>query len=208
MSLRDYHKGDRYSTFCILRFTYLTWSNLRKLNLPAFQYDDRPAGLLSYPIENPYLGLNYKAWNLPTNATAAVPVSVGGLEIHSLPNQLLTARDIQLLAGTPSFTVVPPYKDFIPLDFWFGCVARTMQGAVELATNCTVTITGYAAKTGQKVAVTNFTFTPPLDPIGKVPMIHVVLPESFHVPLLKVTMIQTGVINSLWIDDMAYNIIK
>ena len=83
-----------------------------------------------------------------------------------------------------------------------------MQGAVELATECTVTITGFAANNDQKVAVTNFTFTPPLDPIGKVPMIHVELPESFHVPLFKVTMIQTGVLNSLWIDDMAYNIAK
>lgn len=83
-----------------------------------------------------------------------------------------------------------------------------MQGAVMLAAQCTVTVAGFAAKDGQEVAVASFTFTPPPKPIEQVPMIHAVLPDSFHVPLYNVTMIQTGLTNSLWIDNLVYYITK
>lgn len=135
------------------------------------------------------------------------PVSVGGLETHSPQVFLLTAFDVQDTAGkTPSFTVAPPYKSFSPLDFWFGCVGRTMEGTVQLATQCTITVAGFAEKDGQEIAVPNFTFTPPVSPIAKVPMIYAVLPDSFHVPLYNVTIIQSDLINSLWIDNLVYNI--
>lgn len=162
---------------------------------------------MGVPIENPYLGLNYQAWNVPNTIGVTVPVRVGGLATHSQLNQLITTADIQLTAGTPSFTVASPYKIFSPLDFWFGCVARLMQGTAMLATQCTITVSGFA-KGGQEVATASFTFTPPFNPIGQVPMINAIQPDSFHVPLYNVTIIQTGEINSLWVDNLVYLITK
>lgn len=81
-----------------------------------------------------------------------------------------------------------------------------MEGTVQLAAQCTITIAGFAIKDGQEVGVASFTFAPPLNLLGKVPMIHAVLPDSFHVPLYNVTIIRSGLINSLWIDNLVYNI--
>lgn len=81
-----------------------------------------------------------------------------------------------------------------------------MEGTVVLATECTITVAGSATKNGQKVAITNFNFTPPFKPIEKVSMICAELPDSFHVPLYNVMIIQTGIINSLWIDDFTYTL--
>ena len=83
-----------------------------------------------------------------------------------------------------------------------------MEGTVGLATQCTVTVAGFAKKGGQEVAIASYTFSPPPNPVGQVAMIHAVLPDSFHVPLYNVTMIQSGTTNSLWIDNMIYNITK
>ena len=77
-----------------------------------------------------------------------------------------------------------------------------------MATQCTVTVAGFKASGGQEVAVASFTFTPPENSLGQVPMIHAVLPDLFHTPLYNVTMIEDGELNSIWIGDFTYNVVK
>ena len=60
-------------------------------------------------------------------------VAVGGVANESLPNDALTAIDVQLTNGTPSFSVAKPYKSFSLLDFFFGCVVRTDEGTLGVA---------------------------------------------------------------------------
>ena len=102
-------------------------------------------------------------------------------------------------------TVVPPYKSFSPSDFWFGCVQRLRQSVVGLAAQCTINVAGFNAN-GQEVASAVYTFTPALDPTGQASMIHAILPDTFHVPLSKMTMIEDGLTSSLWIDNLIYDI--
>ena len=52
-----------------------------------------------------------------------------------------------------------------------------------MATQCTVTVDGFV-KSGQEKIVASYTFTPPV-------MMHAVLPDSFHGPLVNVTIIET-----------------
>ena len=69
-----------------------------------------------------YKNLTYNAW------------VVGGVASESQPNVALTAADQQSLHGTPSFSVAKPFKSFSPLDFYFGCVVRTDEGVLGVAT--------------------------------------------------------------------------
>lgn len=82
-----------------------------------------------------------------------------------------------------------------------------MEGTVLVAAQCIVTVDGFV-KSGQEVALASFTFTPSLDPVSRVTMIHAVLPNTFNVPLNNATMTQTRTITSFWIDNLVYNAIK
>ena len=57
---------------------------------------------------------------------------------------------------------------------------------MDVAVQCTIFLGGFRG--GQQVAVSQFTFTPPLDAVD-VPMIHAVLPDTF-MALDNVTIIQ------------------
>lgn len=88
----------------------------------VWRQNTRPS---SRPDREPLSRSQLPSMEHPHNIDPLGPVSVGGLQIHSPKVYLLTAVDVQLTAGTPSFTVAPSDKSFSPLDFWFGCVART-----------------------------------------------------------------------------------
>lgn len=61
-------------------------------------------------------------------------MAVGGVAAESPPNTALTAADVQLTNGTPSFTIAKPYKSFSFFDFYFGCVVRSDEGVLGVAT--------------------------------------------------------------------------
>ena len=97
------------------------------------QYDDLTA---TVGIESPigtYKYLTYNAWVIGGSTTPGV--AVGGVADQSPPNAALTAADVQLKNGTPSFAIAKPYKSYSLFDFYFGCVVRTDEGTVGAATS-------------------------------------------------------------------------
>ena len=131
---------------------------------------------------------------------------MGGLASTSPPNRALTSSDIQLLSGTASFAVAPPYKSLGLLDFFFGCTARTGERAVVVASQCSITVAGFVRGNNQEVALASFTFTPPVSPVAPVPMIHAVLPSTFHKSLYNVTLVQNNPLLTILIDNLHYNV--
>lgn len=104
--------------------------------------------------------------------------------------RLITSSIEQSTNGTPSLVIAAPYKSFSFYDFYFGCATRTAETAATVAVQCTITVDGFD-KYGQEKAVASYTFTPPVSPVAPVPMMHAVLPDSFHGPLVNVTIIET-----------------
>ena len=92
------------------------------------KYDDIPATALIENTITTYKNLTYNAWVVGT------PQNIGGVASESQPNVALTAIDQQTLHGTPSLAVALPFKSFSPLDFYFGCVVRTDEGVLGVAT--------------------------------------------------------------------------
>ena len=101
-----------------------------------------------------------------------------------------------------------PYNTLSLFDFYFGCTVRTKQGAVAPATQCTVTVAGFAPKVNQEVAVASFNLTPPVNPVGQVPMLHAVLPNSFHQALGNVTMEMDSKLVAVLLDNLHYYVTK
>ena len=179
-----------------------------EVSLISHQYDTLTRGTVATAVPNPQQGLNYKAWVVPNNVGGVIPVpGIGGLKPHTPPNFIITATDIQVTEGKATISVAAGSKSFNPKEFWFGCVARTMQGAVMLAVSCTVEVKGYATVNGPSVASKSFTFTPPFEPIAPVPMIRAQLPASFNRALHHITL-QQDVLDSLWIDNLVYTLAK
>lgn len=108
--------------------------------------------------------------------------------------------------GTPTFTIAPPYKTFVLIDFYFGCPARTTESTANLDLQCTVTVAGFHPITNQEVAVDSFTFTPPLGSTTPVPMMHAVLSSEFSQPLYNVTMIIDNKLAALVLDNLRYKV--
>lgn len=107
-------------------------SRFRSQDLNNEQYDDLTA---TVGIESPvgtYKNLIYNAWVIGGATTPGV--AVGGVASESPPNTALTAVDVQLTNGTPTFTIEKPYKSFSLLDFYFGCVVRSDEGTLGVAT--------------------------------------------------------------------------
>lgn len=165
-------------------------------------YDDRTATpIVETPVGN-YKDLNYNAWVIPGPLTPGV--QVGGVAAESPPQVALTAVDQQTTNGTPSFTVAKPYKSWSLFDFFFGCNTRTDEPTANVATQCTITVTGFQANDDKEVAIASYTFTPPPNPVTPVSMIHAVLPKTFLQPLYNVTIIQDDTLLALKIDNLHY----
>ncbi|KAG7006794.1 hypothetical protein G7Y79_00013g035660 [Physcia stellaris] len=172
------------------------------------QYEDLKPGAVQIPVGT-YKYLNYQAWSRPLGALSGVPVRVGGVATKSPPNLIYTSVDIQLQQkGTPSFTVVAPYSTFGLFDFYFGCSTRTDEPTANAALQCTITVSGFVPKTNQEVAVASFTFTPPVSPVAPVPMMHAILPDSFHKGLSNVTIIMDNKLAALGLDNLHYGLSK
>ena len=125
-------------------------------------------------------------------------------------NRLVSNVLNQKQYGTPSISVAgnSKYHSFAPIDFYFGCTVFTTTAAATQATQCTVTVAGFVKNQGQEVAVASFTFTPPVSPVGPVPMQHAVLPDSFWRDLVNITLIQTEPTTTvLLFDSFTYNLI-
>ena len=165
------------------------------------QYNDIERGTVQNPVGT-YKYLKYQAWVTPISAVTAVPVRVGGVATQSPPGRILTASDVQLREGTPSFTVAAPYKSFGLYDFYFGCQVRTGEAAANAALQCTITVSGFVPKTNQEVAVGSFTFTPPESPVNQVPMLHALLPDIFHQGLNNVTIVADNKLAVVLVDDV------
>lgn len=129
---------------------------------------------------------------------------VGGVAPHSEPNYV--GPDPDPTDGTPNITVVSPFKTFSPKSFWFGCDADLDEGAVNVATQCTIVVTAFKQPGGPEVAVADFTFTPPPDVVTQAPMVQAVLSDGFE-NVYAVVIVQTGPsTNVLGIDDFQYTV--
>lgn len=131
---------------------------------------------------------------------------VGGLALVSPPNRIISQVQNRLTNGTASFTVAKPYKSLGLLDFFFGCTARTPEGTVALAAECTITVAGFLRGSDKEIALASFTFTPPPNPVTPVPMIHAVLPDTFEQPIFNVTVQPDDDLLSVLIDNLHYSV--
>ena len=168
---------------------------------PLSQYDNIPASLTD-TVLGTYDGLTYNAI-VATGSTGST-VAVGGIVKASPPMSALTSSQQQITNGTASFAVASPYKSFGLLDFFFGCTVHTGEGAVSVASQCTITLAGFVRNTDQEVALASFTFTPPESPVAPVPMIHAVLPPSFQQSLFNVTITQSSALDAVLFDNLHY----
>ena len=82
----------------------------------------------------------------------------------------------------------------------------TGQSLTDTLARCTITVAGFKAGNSQEVALASFMFTPPVSPFTPVPMLHAVLPDSFHLPLNNVTIVQSNELAALKIDNLHYNV--
>ena len=137
-----------------------------------------------------------------------VPVRLSGVQVQSPPNAI-SATVTSQIRGTPAFTVVSPYNYVSPYDFYFICVAETEQGVVSPPARCTITVAGFRRGSNQESAIASYTYTPPpKDFVGKAPMIHAVLPDSFHAPLYNITVAQDDPLVRVIIDSFSYALSK
>ena len=83
-----------------------------------------------------------------------------------------------------------------------------MEGTAAVAAQCTITVAGFKKGSNQEVALASYTFTPPLDPVDLVPMLHAVLPDSFHQPLYNITVIMNDGLLRLLFDTFTYTVSK
>lgn len=162
-------------------------------------YDDLTAVPVLEAAVGTYKDLIYNAW------VVGGPATVGGVASESQPNVALTSITETLTNGTASITIAAPDQSFAFLDFYFGCVLRTDEGTVGVATECTTTVAGYSA-TNEQVALAVLTFTPPVDPLTPVPMIHAVLEAEFLLPLHNVTFVQSNTLAALKVDNLHYEV--
>ena len=105
-------------------------------------------------------------------------------------------------------TVQSPYTSFSPSDFFFSCDANTEEGTVATAAQCTIIVAGFKKGSNQEAALASYTFTPPLSPLTPVPMLHAVLPDSFHQPLYNITVTQSNALLRLVLDNFTYVVSK
>ena len=77
-------------------------------------------------------------------------------------------------------------------------VAKTVQ--------CTITVAGFMKGSNKEIAVASYTFTPPLNVVGQVPMVKAVLPSTF-IKVYNVTMIQDSpTTQALGLDNLTYTV--
>ncbi len=77
-----------------------------------------------------------------------------------------------------------------------------------MTTQCTITVAGFQRGSDQETVVASYTFTPPVDPIGQVPMVQAVLPSGFS-SVYQVTVIQDSpTIQALGVDNLVYTVSK
>lgn len=139
-----------------------------------------------------------------TGSTRSI-IAVGGVASASPPNRALTSADTRA-NGTASFAVARPYKSLGLLDFYFGCTIRTGEGAVAVASQCTVNVAGFLRGSNQAAASKSFTFVPAVSPLVPVPMMHAELPKSFQQPLYNVTLTPVEPLVALLIDNLHYTL--
>ena len=79
---------------------------------------------------------------------------------------------------------------------------------VAVTTQCTITVTAFQKSSDKEIAIASFTFTPPLKPVGQVPMVQAVLPSSFN-KVYKIAVVQNNpATQSLGIDNLVYTVSK
>lgn len=97
-------------------------------------------------------------------------------------------------------------KTFGLFEFCFGCTVGTGQGIVEDVAQCTITLAGFAPKTGKEVAVASYTFSLPGDTTAQMPIEHAVLPDGFQAGLGNVTMTMNSELVGLVVDNTHYRV--
>ena len=65
---------------------------------------------------------------------------------------------------------------------------------------------GFQVNNDKEVAIASYTFTPPVSPVTAVPMEHAVLPATFRLSVVNVTVIQTPKTAALIVDNLHYNV--
>lgn len=104
---------------------------------------------------------------------------------------------------------MPPSKTFSPASiiaiFKTSNSVKVWGIIIADFTRCTVTVAGFLA-TNEEVALASFTFTPPVDPVTPVPMIHAVLEAEFLLPLYNVTFVQSNTLAALKVDNLHYEV--
>ncbi|KAL6716655.1 hypothetical protein ACLMJK_006223 [Lecanora helva] len=171
-------------------------------------YDD----LTSVPaVGNPvgtYKGLTYEAFVVGGPPLGVSLPSVGGVAAQSGHNYAVSEIVRNVLNGTTSVVVASPYKSVSLLDFYFGCSTATANGVVKEAIECTITVAGFQKSKNQEIALASYTFTPPVSPVKPVPMIHAVLPSTFHQALYNITFANSNPLASTEIDNFHYDLVR
>lgn len=151
--------------------------------------------------------MTYKGWTVSNFLGSVVPVRVGGVASKSPPNRIITGIDVQLTQGSkPTFLPAAPFNKISLYDFYFGDSVRTEQPAVVVATKCTISVEGFAAKTNQQVASAFFTFNPPLELTAPAEMALAHFDSDFAKPLSMVTVevVDDAAVKAMQLDDLSY----
>ncbi|MDI1490828.1 MAG: hypothetical protein OHK93_002033 [Ramalina farinacea] len=169
------------------------------------KYDDLPSTQPSTNPPNSYDGLGYSEWDIASSPA----IQIGGVVGPSAPNRIIAGFNTEAPGTAPSLTVLSPYTSFRFLDFYFGCATRTDEGTANLATECTITVSGFT-KAGDSTASTTatFEFQPPLVEVAPVNMTHAVLPSAFqNMDLQEVTVLPNAPeVNGLLMDNVHYSL--
>ncbi|KAG6997692.1 hypothetical protein G7Y79_00038g074510 [Physcia stellaris] len=178
-------KQGRPSRRSSLRFTHSACAILCvRQYAHVKQFDERSTQPI-LPLPNPVgteKGLLFKSFVLVNSALAGV-----GINLQSPPIEITTAKEQQVVDGTPTITVTGNTRAFDLESFYFGCAVNSVEGAEAVPKRCTILVAGFKGK--QERVDATYTYTPTAKGGRLQPQIQAVLPSRF-VGLQNVTIIQ------------------
>ena len=124
---------------------------------PHFQFDNLQ-GSASARIDpvGIYYGISYN--NFGVSQPGVANESLSGVIPHSDPNFAAG-----FVSGASSLSIAyagSNIKSFALDNFYYGCATALLQGEIEAAVNCSITVTGYKAGSTEPAATQTFGFTP------------------------------------------------
>lgn len=123
-------------------------------NTDYLQFDDLTASPVPIGGVGISEGVFYNAFSLAEQSLTGI-----GVAAHTAPNFIDTNSQQQSTNGTPTLIPAAPYTSIGLIDLWFACVVHTGQGAVVVATQCTIVVAGFNDQ-NEEVTSASYTFTP------------------------------------------------